>query len=265
MDAIQVVILALIQGVTEFLPISSSAHLILPAQILGWVDQGLAFDVAVHSGTLAAVVLYFRNDLRLLLVAFLESLFRRNHTEESRLAWGVVIATIPAGIAGFLLDQYAENLFRSTLVIALATLFFAILLYVADRYGPRRMTEYELTVKQALWVGLAQMLALIPGTSRSGITMTAGLALGLTPTSAARFSFLLSIPLIAAAGSLKIWDLLAEPGTVDWSILISGSLVAFVSAVACIKLFLTALERIGMMPFIIYRLLLGIVLLIFFI
>ncbi len=255
MDAFQLIVLALIQGLTEFLPISSSAHLILPSQVLGWPDQGLAFDVAVHVGTLLAVCIYFRRDLWPLVVQGLNVL-RGRITDEGRLAWTVVLATVPAGLAGVLLDHWIEAHLRSALVIAWATIGFGILLGVADRFhGGRDMRA--MNWKHALAIGLAQALALIPGTSRSGITMTAALFLGYSRESAARYSFFMSVPIILAAGLLKTKDLVQQAQPVAWGDLGLGVVLSCLAALACIHLFMRFIERSGFMPYVIYRLLLG--------
>jgi undecaprenyl-diphosphatase len=262
LDWLQLLFLSLIQGLTEFLPISSSAHLILPSQVLGWVDQGLAFDVAVHVGSLGAVIWYFRRDLWSLLTNWLASVARRPHQrDESKLAWLVILATIPAGLAGLLVNGVIEEHLRSTLVIALATIGFGVLLGFADRFCHGRATEFQLNWKTALVIGFAQALALIPGTSRSGITMTAALWMGLTRQAAARFSFLLSIPLILAAGLLKFKELMEQGMDAPWADVIAGTLLSAVAAYVCISLFLKMIDRIGFMPFVIYRMILGVVLL----
>ncbi len=253
--------LALLQGLTEFLPVSSSAHLILPAQLLGWQDQGLAFDVAVHVGTLLAVVAYFRRDLMLLVYAWFRSLSRRRSYQHSRLAWALVIGTLPAVIAGLLLNDLVENYLRSTLVIAGATLVFGALLWWADIKRTEVRRSRHLNLKDVLIIGCAQAVALIPGTSRSGITITAGLMLGLTRQAAARFSFFLSIPLILAAGCYKGLELYKLGGDAHWGDVSLGALLAFVSAYACIHWFLKVVNRVGMTPFVIYRFILGVVLL----
>ncbi len=265
MDWFQVTFLALVQGLTEFLPVSSSAHLILPAQIFGWADQGLAFDVAVHVGTLLAVMLYFHKDIRKMILAWLASVFKRQHSQDSFMAWSVILATIPAGVTGVLLNDFIEGNLRSSLVIAITTLLFGALLWWADVKGRRNRGEDEFTMKDAIWIGLAQALALIPGTSRSGITITAALMLGLTRQAAARFSFLLSIPLIMAAGLLKGAELYQTGTEAQISHTLIGGLIAFGAALACIHLFLRLLDRIGMLPFVIYRLFLGVILLAFFV
>lgn len=265
MDNVQTVILALLQGITEFLPISSSAHLILPSQMLGWKDQGLAFDVAVHIGTLGAVLLYFRKDLHQMVIAWLHSMAGGPVSDQSRMIWYVLLATIPAVIIGFLINGVWEATLRQTVVIAATTLIFGVLLYVSDRWGARQRTLKQFNARDALWIGIAQVLALIPGTSRSGVTITAALALGLDRTAAARFSFLLAIPIISAAGLLKLLDLLANEGAVDWFSIALGTTVSFVSAFFCIGWFLTMIEKIGLLPFVIYRLVLGLILLFFFV
>jgi len=263
MDWIQVTVLALIQGLTEFLPVSSSAHLILPSLVLGWADQGLAFDVAVHVGTLLAVMLYFFRDIRQMLIAWLCSVFRKQHCRDSYMAWAVIIATIPAGLTGMLLGGFIELHLRSALVIATTTLVFGALLWWSDTRGRQNRGEGDMNFRDAVWIGMAQALALIPGTSRSGITITAGLMLGLTRQAAARFSFLLSIPLILTAGGLKGIELYQTGSAAQISHTLVGGALAFVSALACIHYFLKLLDRIGMLPFVLYRLVLGLALIVF--
>ncbi|WP_062267590.1 undecaprenyl-diphosphate phosphatase [Endozoicomonas arenosclerae] len=261
MDSLQIIILALIQGITEFLPISSSGHLILPAQLLGWSDQGLAFDVAVHIGTLVAVVGYFRQDLIRIALDWLGSLAGKGSTFNSRLGWYLIFATLPAVLIGFVLKSMGlDEAMRSIAVIAGTTLIFGALLGWVDYKGKKIQPIEKLTFRQAMFIGFAQAIALIPGTSRSGITMTAGLMLGLTREAAARFSFLLSIPVIMGAGMLLTLDLVKSTAPVDWGVLISGAVVAAVSAWICIHFFLSFINRIGLMPFVIYRFILGAVL-----
>lgn len=260
MSTVEVIILAIIQGLTEFLPISSSAHLILPSAMLGWQDQGLAFDVAVHVGTLLAVMLYFRRDIGQLTVGWVQSLAGK-HSTDSKLAWWVILATIPAGLAGLLAADLIETFLRSPYVIAITTIVFGLALWLADVTAKQQQTMAQMGWKQALLIGIAQALALIPGTSRSGITMTAALMLGLDRVSAARFSFLLSIPIIVLSGGYQASKLIAEPTHYDMHGIILGAALSFVSAFICIHLFLKVIERMGMLPFVIYRLLLGVVLL----
>lgn len=261
MELFQVIILALLQGLTEFLPISSSAHLILPSQLLGWQDQGLAFDVGVHVGTLVAVVLYFRCDLLKMFTAWTSDFTGRKEAD-SRLAWLVILATLPALVAGFLMNGLIDQHLRSILVIAATTLIFGAVLGWADLRRTEQRCIRSLSRKDALLIGLSQALALIPGTSRSGITISAALMLGLDRQSAARFSFLLSIPVIAGAGLIKTLDLIAMGDSAPWLMVSIGTLVAGVSAYCCIHYFLKWLDQIGMMPFVIYRMLLGVALLV---
>ncbi len=265
MDTLHIIWLALLQGLTEFLPISSSAHLILVPALLGWPDQGLAFDVAVHLGTLIAVVAYFRNDIVTLFFAWLGSLTGKGITSDARLAWGVIIGTIPAGLVGLLFKDYIEVYLRSPLVIACTTIVFGLVLWYADRRGRLERSESTLSWGDFVIIGAAQALALVPGTSRSGITMTAGLLLGLTREAAARYSFLLSIPIIVLSGLGVSNDLVSSAQPVDWTALLLGTFIAAVSAFLCIYLFLAWINRIGMLPFVVYRLLLGAFLLWFFI
>jgi len=257
----QILFLALIQGLTEFLPISSSAHLILPAQVLNWPDQGLAFDVAVHVGTLIAVVTYFYRDIVQVVGDWFSSLMGKGSTEQSKLGWCLIIGTIPAGLTGLVFNDFIEANLRSVEVIAYATIGFGILLWLADRFGSNEKSEYQLTWRTSLMIGIAQAIALIPGTSRSGITMTAARAFGFNRESSARFSFLLSIPLIVLAGGYKLVQLLTTDVYVEWGSLVSGVILSALSAYFCIYFFLKWLNTIGFTPFLIYRLILGGVLL----
>ncbi len=264
MDWVQALWLGLVQGLTEFLPISSSAHLILLPRLFGWPDQGLAFDVAVHVGTLLAVILHFRRQLLPLAADTLTSLVRRQRVGESPLGWALVIGTLPLILGALVLADAADSVFRGPQVIAWATIGFGLLLWLAARRGGRGLDEHDITPLGALFIGAAQVLAIIPGTSRSGITMTAALWLGLDATAAARFSFLLSIPAIALAGAWKGWQLMASQQAVDWGVFALGALVAGVSAFICIRVFLHLVARVGMTPFVIYRLVLGALLLVLF-
>ncbi|MCQ4242677.1 undecaprenyl-diphosphate phosphatase [Stutzerimonas stutzeri] len=261
MDWLHLIILSLVQGITEFLPISSSAHLILPSQVLGWPDQGQAFDVAVHVGTLLAVLICFRHEVIATTRGWLAHVFRQQVSAESRLGWAIIIGTLPAAIIGLVLNDFIEQYTRSMLLIAVTTIVFGLLLWHADIKGRRVAEMDQLTWKSALIIGFAQALALIPGTSRSGITMTAALLLGFTRQSAARFSFLLSIPLILAAGGLKAVELVQSGESAPWNDIFIGAALSFIAAFLCIKLFLKALDALGMLPFVIYRLLLGVTLL----
>lgn len=259
MDAVQTVVLALVQGLTEFLPISSSAHLILMPYLFGWADQGLAFDVAVHVGSLAAVLTYFAVDLRRMTRHWLASLAGAVATPDSRLAWAVIVGTVPIVVVGLAVNEYADAL-RNPIVIAAATAVFALVLWWADGRARAGQDEHGLSWRQVLVIGFAQVLALIPGTSRSGITITAGLALGLSRRGASRFSFLLAIPVILAAGTLKTYELATLQDPTPWAPVIVGTLVAGVTAYTCIHWFLKLVERVGMLPFVVYRLALAVVL-----
>ena len=264
MDFLQILILALVQGVTEFLPVSSSAHLILVPILSGWQDQGLAFDVAVHVGTLAAVVLYFRKEIGKMTVSWLGSVSGRGMDADAKLAWAVLLGTIPVGLCGLLFKDLIEEHLRHPYVLATTTLLFALLLWWADARSRGQRDEYSIGWMDILFIGLAQALALIPGTSRSGATMTAALFLGLSRQAAARFSFLLSIPVIVLAGGLSTLDYLETASIDDMQPLMLGALLSGVSAYFCIHYFLKLLEKIGMMPFVIYRIVLAVFLFVMF-
>jgi len=264
MPAEQTFFLALIQGLTEFLPISSSAHLILLPLLNAWQDQGLAFDVAVHVGSLTAVVWYFRHELTTMTKDWSCSLVQRKSVGESRLAWAVLLGTIPVGLTGLLLHDFISNELRSPLVIAATTIGFGILLGWADWQAKQNRNEHSLSWSDIAFIGIAQAIALIPGTSRSGITMTAGLMLGLERAAAARFSFLLSIPVIVLSGGLETIKLIRTSAAVDWLNLIYATVLSAIAAYTCIHFFLKFISRIGMLPFVIYRLLLGAILLYLF-
>jgi len=261
MDWLQAVLLAILQGLTEFLPISSSAHLILPSQLLGWVEQGIAFDVAVHVGSLMAVLIYFRKEVRSMIIAWFAWVFKGEKSSDGRLAWAVLWGTIPVGLVGILFSHFdIDDHLRATEVIAATTIIFALVLWWADNRANEERDEHTLGIKDILFIGCAQAMALVPGTSRSGITMTAGLLLGLTRTAAARFSFLLSIPAIILPGGLKSYELATGELPVDWMMILLGAAVSAVAALTCIHYFLILLEKIGFKPFIFYRLGLGAVL-----
>ena len=264
MELLQVIILAIVQGLTEFLPISSSAHLILVPLLTGWPDQGLAFDVAVHLGTLMAVLIYFRRELRTIIADWLQSVIQRQAVGDSTLAWGIGVATIPAALAGLLFKGLIEQNLRSALVIASTTIIFGLLLWLADARKTANRDEHQLAWSDFLIIGAAQAIALIPGTSRSGITITAGLMLGLNAEAAARFSFLLSIPIIALAGAYNALSLIQSEQSVAWSSLLAGIALSALSAYFCIHFFLKLLDKFGLLPFVAYRLVLGVVLLLMF-
>ncbi|MCC5868982.1 MAG: undecaprenyl-diphosphate phosphatase [Gammaproteobacteria bacterium] len=261
MDWLQAIVLAIVQGITEFLPISSAAHLILVPVITGWEDQGLAFDVALHIGSLVAVVWYFRRELGAMTVDWIASLRGRGLTADARLAWAVGLGTIPVGIAGIIFRDHVELLLRSPVVLATSLIGFGLLLGWADWRWRGNRSEYDIGWREVLVIALAQALALIPGTSRSGITMTAALFVGMSREGASRFSFLLSIPVIFLAGALETRSLIAASAEIDWLILGVATVVSGLSAYLCIHYFLAFIKRIGMQPFVVYRVVLGVVLL----
>ncbi|MCO7245875.1 undecaprenyl-diphosphate phosphatase [Halomonas sp. Mc5H-6] len=264
MDWLQVLVLALVQGVSEFLPVSSSAHLILVPVLTEWQDQGLAFDVALHLGSLSAVVVYFRAELWQMMLSCVAALKGHHVDRDARLAGWVVIATLPVCAVGFLMRDAISEYMRSPLIIGVSLIVFGLWLGYADWQKRGARSEYQLTLKDALWIGGAQALALIPGTSRSGVTMTAALMLGMSREGAARFSFLLSIPVIVLAGGLETIELIGQPNPVDGSAMLAGTLLSGLSAYLCIHVFLVLIKRLGMQPFVLYRVLLGAWLLWFF-
>lgn len=254
---VQLAVLAVVQGITEFLPISSSAHLILVPALTGWADQGLTLDVAMHVGTLIAVMLYFRRDVAALFLGAADML-RARPTARARLTLQIVAATLPVVAAGFMLKEHVETDWRSPALIAATTVGFGLLLWAADRRGDRASGGIrDLAWQAALLIGLAQALALVPGVSRSGITITAALFLGLARTEAARFSLLLSIPTTAAAGALGLAELGAAPDASVIRDAVVGGGLALVSAYAAIAGMMAWLRRASLLPFVIYRLVLG--------
>ena len=257
MNLLQILILALVQGITEFLPISSSAHLILTSQWLGYPDQGLGFDVSIHLGTLFAVCWYFRAQLRDLVRAWLPGARGENAIESRTLGWNIIVATVPVALAGLFFADLVEGPLRDVRVITATTLFYALVLWWADRSSASDR-DTPVTWRIALWIGLAQALALIPGTSRSGITITAALLLGLSRSSASRFSFLLAIPTIVMAGGYGILQLILRDEVQFLPGYVLAIAVSALAGYACVALFLRWIERIGMLPFVYYRLALGV-------
>lgn len=257
MSLLQILVLAVVQGITEFLPISSSGHLVLVPAVTGWQDQGLDMDVAVHVGTLFAVVLYFWRDVWGM-AAGVTRLARGRRDPHGRLGLQIAAATVPVVVAGFLLKDHLELFARSIAVIGWTTLVFGILLWVVDRLCMTVKRAEHLSWSDALVIGLAQVLALVPGTSRSGITMTAARMMGYERGESARISMLLSIPTILGAGVLAGWDI-AQSG--DWrltrdALLAAG--LAFLSALVAIALLMAWLKRASYTPFAVYRILLGV-------
>ena len=255
METVQAILLAIIQGLTEFLPISSSAHLILLSEISGWEDQGQTFDVALHFGTLLAVIFYFRREI----IEMLDfSHFKTMNTLIKSPLGVITIATIPIVIVGGLFNQFIEANLRTSEVIAIATIVFGVLLYLSDLKGKQADTDFKVTLGLGFLIGLAQVFALIPGTSRSGITITAALLLGFSRTEAARFSFLLAIPVIIAANIFGVFEVIeAEHLVFNYLDLFLGVSISFLVAYLTIGWFLSLIERIGMLPFVLYRVILG--------
>ncbi len=263
-NILNIFVLSILQGITEFLPVSSSAHLILLPKILGWSDQGLAFDIAVHVGTLFAIIWYFRKEIVVMTADWFKSILGHGSTQNSNLAWMVFWGTVPVGFAGFLVKHIVETALRSELIIATTTIVFGLLMGLAYWQAKSTRDEYSITWKDVLVIGVAQALALIPGTSRSGITATAGLMVGLTPQAAARYSFLLAIPVIVSAGILQGLELWHSNVTVPWMELLLAIVLSGISGYLCIYFFLKLLNRIGFYPFVIYRVILGVFLLVVF-
>lgn len=262
MDWLQLLILAIVQGLTEFLPVSSSAHLILPAKIMGWPDQGPMIDLMAHLGSLGAVLIYYRRDVGQMIGGGFDILsFDKTRLEKPRakLAFHILIATPPALMAGLMMSMFGwDELIRSPLVIAWAMIVFGVVLWVSDVMGKKLKTIDTMNAKAALLIGLAQMIAFIPGTSRSGITMTAARALGYTRSESARFSMLLAIPTILAGGGYAFLKLFKD-GDANAS-LQDGLVVAGLSLVAAyfaIYVFMKLIEKVSFFPFMLYRLALG--------
>jgi undecaprenyl-diphosphatase len=254
LDPVQAIVLALVQGLSEFLPISSSGHLVLVPYFFGWPDQGLAFDVAVHVGTLFAVVAYFRRDLVAMTRAWFGSLAGRGMTPDARLAWCVILGTIPVGLVGLAFGDLIEEKLRNPVFVAGTLTFFGVLMWLADRFGRSLRDDRSIGWRDALLIGCAQALALMPGTSRSGVTMTMGRALGYTREGSARFSFLLAVPGIGMAGAYEGLKLVTgEANGAGWGVMALGVAVSAVTGYLCIAWLLRIINRIGLAPFAIYR------------
>lgn len=254
-------VLAIVQGITEFLPISSSGHLVLVPVMFGWADQGLAFDVAVHFGSLAAVCIFFRNDIASLLSGSVQVLGGNVKKPHARMALAIALGTIPAAVVGLLLASWIEANLRDPAVIVYTLSGYGILMALADRFGRRERDITSVGFGDAFIIGCAQALALVPGTSRSGVTITAARFLGFERQDAARFSFLLSAPVIFLAAMYKLIGLVTGDAAVAWGQLALGAAVACVVAYLSIEFFMRVVTRIGLAPFAIYRLILAAVIL----
>ncbi|AUQ68063.1 undecaprenyl-diphosphate phosphatase [Phaeobacter inhibens] len=262
MPLYQLILIALIQGITEFLPVSSSGHLILLPGLTGLEDQGQIIDVAVHVGTLAAVILFFWQDVRAGLIGLPRALTGRLDTPGARLAMGLIVATIPTVLFGaFLHCSGMSDALRSMKVIGWTMLGFGLVLYVADRYGPAHKVSSDWNLRDALIMGLWQMLALIPGTSRSGITITGARQLGYTRMDAARLSMLMSIPTIIASGVLLGAEVAIDANTAVMRDAAIAALLSMIAALAALTLMMRLLRSVSFTPYVIYRVALGLVLL----
>lgn len=252
----QIVVLAIIQGITEFLPISSSGHLILVPIFTGWADQGLVTDVMVHMGSLLAIIVYFWRDVLQLSRGGIE-LLKGRMTNEGRLAVLIIIGTLPAIAFGlFLRGSGLLESIRGPQIVAWNAIVFGLLMFAADRFGRMKKTMEQMTLAPALSIGVAQALALIPGTSRSGVTITAARAFGFSRPDAARFSFLLGIPAMVGAGVLVLGEAAQSGETLGGDALLTGALT-FVCALAAIAFLMMVIRRMSLLPFVIYRVLLG--------
>ena len=256
MPFIHIAVLAAVQGLTEFFPVSSSGHLVLVPHVFGWADQGLAMDVAVHVGTLGAVIAYFWRDLWRM-AGGLGRLVQGKPNREATLVFYFAAATVPAVIAGLLLHQYMPGGIRSLVVVGWTTLGFGIVLWLADRFSIMVRRIEHMKLFDALVIGLAQAVALIPGTSRSGITMTAARFLGMERHEAARFSMILSIPAIAGAGVLEGWEMIKAGGTPFSPDILMAAGLAFVAGLFAILILMAWLRRASFAPFVVYRIALG--------
>jgi undecaprenyl-diphosphatase len=257
MTWLQIIVLAVVQGLTEFLPISSSGHLILVPAFFGWADQGLAFDIAVHFGSLGAVCIFFRNDIAGLFRGAGDIISGRGDSFQARLAWSIGIGTIPAAIAGLMLAGWIAANLRSPLVVVATLAAYGLLMALADRLAPRDRDISSINIRDAVVIGMAQALSLVPGTSRSGITITAGRLLGFRRQDAARFSFLLSAPVILLATIYEVVKLVTGDTQVAWDNLAVAALISGIVAYLSIDFFMRFISVMGLLPFAIYRLIIA--------
>lgn len=262
MTNFQAVVLGLVQGLTEFLPISSSAHLILASYLLGWEDQGLSFDIAAHLGSMLAVLVYLRSDF----LAMASSVFGKQRNSASagfyrRVLLGLLVATLPVAVVGFLMRTLVATTLRNPWVIATASIVFGVLLFISDRFARHRRTLDDLGLRDSILIGCAQALALVPGTSRAGITMTAALGLGFDREATARFSFLLALPVSVLVAVRQLMDLsTALPSTVSWTQLGLGFALSSVSAYLAMGALVAWVRKQGFSIFVVYRVVLGLIL-----
>ncbi len=262
MTVIQLIGLAVVQGLTEFLPVSSSGHLILFSRFTSFPDQGIAVDVALHIGSLLAVLIYFRQTVAQMFCGILRTKFLPDFNDRgNKLAYLIVIASIPALIVGFMLRNYGTEALRSPKLIGWTILIFGLLLFVADKYGKNHRDTDNLKIVDALLIGLAQCLALVPGTSRSGITITMARFLGINRREAAKFSMLLSVPTILAAGVLEGYRLFRQGSSAEILWAADAAAYSFVVSLCVIVVMMRWLKTATYLPFVVYRVVLGIALL----
>ena len=264
MSWLEAIVLGIVQGITEFLPISSTAHLRITPELFGWGDPGAAFSAVIQLGTVAAVIIYFAKDVLRLAGAFFESIAHRAPFEssDSRLAWFVVLGTIPVGIAGLLFKKSIETSLRSLYVIAGAMIILALVLFAVERFASHRRSLDQMTLADGILIGVCQAFALIPGSSRSGTTLTGGLAVGLKREDAARYSFLLSIPATTAAGLFELRHFVRASAGEAAGPLILGTLVSFGAGILAIAGLLRFLRTHTTTVFVVYRIVLGSLLLV---
>lgn len=260
MTTFQAIIYGVIQGAGEFLPISSSGHLIAIPKLLGWADHGLEFDIALHWGTLAAVLIYFWQDWVLLL----KSGMHGTGTRDGKMFWYLIAATIPGAVIGFLLDDIVESYFRNIGLVGISLIIMGIVLYFCDRYGRQNVNLKQLTFKQSIWIGFSQALAIVPGVSRSGSTISCARVLGLDRESAARFSFLLSTPIILGSAIVPLKKIYESGLSIPLEYFLAGMVTAAIVGLLCIRFFLQYLKKADLAIFVWYRFVFGVILILFY-
>jgi len=271
MEFLVAIILGIIQGLTEFFPVSSSAHLLLLHEVLNWKGHDeLAFDVALHAGTTLAIVIFFAKDFRAIFCSYFKKETDTNSARLRKLGWAILVSCLPAGILGVFFKDQIETVLRAPILTGINLLVFGLILYVADHRSKGEKGIADMSLWDALFIGLFQALAPIPGVSRSGITITGGLLKGYRRDEAARFSFLMVTPLVIGATFIKFYDLFSDPLKWDnfvgseWSIYLVGTIISFITGILCIKYFLRFLKKFPLDIFVIYRCILGIFVLFFF-
>lgn len=280
MEIVAAAVLGIVQGLTELLPVSSSAHLILVPWLLGWQPEGLFFDVSLHVGTAIAILAYFWKDWITLAGEVVRGIAEGKPLGNSqrKLAWFLVVGTLPAMAAGLMLESTAEKALRSPLITVFTLIIFGALLYFSDRSGKKNRNMEDYTWADSIWIGFSQAVALIPGVSRSGITISTAMLRNSSRAAAARFSFLLSAPIVAGAGLLEGARFIralrhplmgagtgAGPIEMKWGVVLVGMICAAISGFLCIRYFLRYIQKNSYMPFVIYRFILAIVVLMFYI